>query len=528
MSDPLLVAAEEAAASGDVERVRKLSATLNVQALDDALAYRWWLLLVSSGLDACAAPLAERLSQGPFAERVAAAAAAPPLDADESDLIDPPVTPLRTEPDDTVVVNLFLRWFGGRRDIYARQWYDERRRRTGYHPVEQPLTADVVRAHLEGRITLGQYLLFPDGSVSYGVLDLDLDAGALADLRSVQGPDTLPLDHPALRKAVERLLEVAPRLGLPVWPEDSGGRGAHLWLLVEPRRPARAVRSLLGRLLETAGPLPPEVNVEIFPKQDQPGPKGLSSLVKLPLGVHLGTMRRCFLLDEQLRPIVDQRAALERLRAPAPDIVADVLGRRLAALPAPELEPRTGPPPLPRRETPRSLAEALRAIEPGLEERAACDKILEGCAVVRALVRRAYASRHLSAEEARALLYTIGLVGPACQLIEDVFATAQVSRKELERVRRGLPSPTGCSRLRRLATDLGVECRCDFGDAALPYATPVLYAVGPVRPAAPTWTPFAATLDESGLETADPLATIAEWLRRIEARLSELERNRGG
>jgi hypothetical protein len=91
-----------------------------------------------------------------------------------------------------------------------------------------------------------------------------------------------------------------------------------------------------------------------------------------------------------------------------------------------------------------------------------------------------------------------------------------------------LPSPAGCGRLRHLAGPLGVECRCDFGGAALPYATPVLHAVGPVRRSAPTWTPFAAALDDAGLQVADPLATIAEWLRRIEGRLEELERRKGG
>jgi hypothetical protein len=235
------------------------------------------------------------------------------------------------------------------------------------------------------------------------------------------------------------------------------------------------------------------------------------------------TLRRCHLLDDALRPIEEDRMALERLGAPAPDLVSDILGRRLMPLPAPELQPDEGPPPLSARPSGRSLAEALRAIEPGRPERDACERILEGCAVLRRLVRVAYETRRLAPAQARALLYTIGLVGPSCRLIEEIFAAAQVSRKEIDRVRRGLPSPSGCRRLRDVDPSGGADCRCAFGNKPQPYPTPAIFAVGVRPPDPPTWTPFAPWIEEAPLRTADPLQEIADWLRRIEGRIERLE-----
>jgi|GEM_PF-5137039 len=94
---------------------------------------------------------------------------------------------------------------------------------------------------------------------------------------------------------------------------------------------ARLVRAVLRQVLLGAGPAPADVGVEVFPKQEQPGPRGLSSLVKLPLGVHRKTLARAHLLDDDLQPVVDVAAALAALR-PVDERVADaVAGGRVGS-----------------------------------------------------------------------------------------------------------------------------------------------------------------------------------------------------
>ncbi|HOU93021.1 MAG TPA: hypothetical protein PLU22_18330, partial [Polyangiaceae bacterium] len=384
---------------------------------------------------------------------------------------------------------------------------------------------EVARAHLEGRITIGQYLLYPDATAAFGVLDLDLTADALAAHRAVHGDDAGFARHDGLRAYARRLLEAARSLGLPLFAEDSGGKGLHLWLFLTPRRSARAVRALLAQIVAAAGHQPPEIAVELFPKQETLGPQGLSSLVKLPLGVHAQSLRRCPLLDDALEPIDDPRAALDRLRRADPALVDAILGRRLVALPGPGLEPPEAPPPLPVTPSPRSLAELLRAID-GDGAEAAAERMLAGCAALRSLVTRAYEERRLAAEEAKALAYTLGLLGPRGALVHEILAVASSSFKELERVHRGLPSPVGCKKLRALFAQS--PCAgCTLGPLAQPYPTPALFAVGEIAPAPPRHQPFAAWLDPGEDLVREPWDAVAVVLSRIERRLAALEAARG-
>jgi CRISPR-associated protein Cas1 len=174
-------------------------------------------------------------------------------DGDEPDLLlDPPLPNPEEVSRDAIVIALFLRFFGGRRDIYARQWHDTRRKRGGYRPVREPLTDVVVAAHLEAHVTLGQYLLFSDDTVSFAVFDLDLAPDALARWRT-ECADVSAAGHPTLKRYARTLTEAAARIGLPLFGEDSGGKGLHLWMFFEPRIPARAARAALSQVLLGAG-----------------------------------------------------------------------------------------------------------------------------------------------------------------------------------------------------------------------------------------------------------------------------------
>lgn len=526
--------ARTALIEGRPDAVVRLWRELDLTTAPPPASYQWFLLLIEAGALQEARQLASRFEGTDLETRARSLLSeeSPPEkpshladDEDDSDdEIDLAILRPEAPSSDQKVVELFLRLFGGRRDIFAQQWYDERRHRAGYRFVQEPLTERVAREHLDGRRTIGQYLLYPDASCDYGVIDLDLSSRAMEELRVTQGAKATPLENSALRNYALALIDAASRLGLPLWPEDSGGRGLHLWLFLAPRRPARAVRALLGQVLSSAGAQPAEVGVEIFPKQDRNGPKGLSSLVKLPLGMHQATLRRCALLGDTLQPLEDPLSALERLRPAPPEIVDDVLGRRV--LPLPPLDSPSQLPSLPTDGSGRTLAEALRAIEPGRQEQEAGERMLEGCAVLRRILREAYDRRHLEPSLARALLYTIGLVGPANKLVEDVFAAAGASRKELDRARRGLPSPPGCKRLRRLGLASPPQCPCEAMTKAQPYATPTLFAVGNKPIAPPRSAPFASWLDVAPDGGADPLHAIAQKLELIENKLEKLTREK--
>src|SRR5690606_22201221 len=72
--------------------------------------------------------------------------------------------------------------FGGRDGVHARMWF-EQGKGTGYVPVRESLTPAVLRAHLDGAITVGTYLVRHDNAVNIAVLDLDATRAALDHAR---------------------------------------------------------------------------------------------------------------------------------------------------------------------------------------------------------------------------------------------------------------------------------------------------------------------------------------------------------
>jgi hypothetical protein len=162
--------------------------------------------------------------------------------------------------------------FVHRRDIYARQ-----RENGSYFLRLSPVTPEVVRAHLAGKITAGFYALDSASTAAWGVLDAD-------------SPDGLE----KLQLAWQRLHQ----LEIPSYLEQSR-RGGHLWTFLESPIPGAGVRDLLRAGM---GQLQ---NLELYPKQDALEPaRKVGSLVRAPLGVHLLSGRRYPFLDPiSLKPV---------------------------------------------------------------------------------------------------------------------------------------------------------------------------------------------------------------------------------
>jgi hypothetical protein len=159
------------------------------------------------------------------------------------------ITPSMLEP--------FISCCVGRRNDYAFQLSDGR-----YLRMRTDLTAEILFWHLEGRQTLGTYLINELNLCSFAIFDSDAPTG-LFDLAGVQA--TLA-SH-----------------GIPSYLEQSR-RGAHLWVfLSEPISPGLVRAWLL--------PFCPQ-GCEFYPKQDQANFEHPGSLIRLPLGVHLRSGER--------------------------------------------------------------------------------------------------------------------------------------------------------------------------------------------------------------------------------------------
>src|SRR6266568_6553681 len=108
--------------------------------------------------------------------------------------------------------------------VHCKQYYAVQQRDGSYRPSRQPLTLALLASHLEGRFTLGTYVVDREGYCSFAVFDADSEDG------------------------LERLLllaEVLAGVGISLMVEASR-RAGHVWVQFE--RPVRAayVRTWLG------------------------------------------------------------------------------------------------------------------------------------------------------------------------------------------------------------------------------------------------------------------------------------------
>jgi hypothetical protein len=224
--------------------------------------------------------------------------------------------------------------FVHRTDIHARQRPDG-----SYYLRMSPATDEVVKAHLEGRITAGWYALDAASTAKWAVLDADREDGLVR------------LQHCFL---------ALDELGVPSCLERSR-RGGHLWLFLEHPVPASGVRQLVRAAV------PDLSELELYPKQDQLLGKKVGSLVRGPLGVHLLSGNRYPFVDPiSLQPVarsvlatVDYLLGAERISTRrAAEIVATLQA------PPPEPAPLREPPRLPRPkhgQSRRSVIEQVKA-----------------------------------------------------------------------------------------------------------------------------------------------------------------------
>ena len=149
-----------------------------------------------------------------------------------------------------------------------------------------PLDDSAIRQHLKGIITLGAYLVKED---SVKTLIFDFDAKRDETLGN-------------LKAEVNKLIDALSFVGISSYVEFSGNKGYHVWVFFSNPVKASISRRLATIAIEKAGLSPSEV--EVFPKQDQTDSFG--NLVKLPLGIHKKTGKRCEFLDGNFEPVSDQ------------------------------------------------------------------------------------------------------------------------------------------------------------------------------------------------------------------------------
>jgi hypothetical protein len=161
--------------------------------------------------------------------------------------------------------------FINRYDIYPIQT------ETGWHCVKQPLTHELIEAHLRHEKTIGVYP-GADSTCKWGCFDIDLKNETLV-----------------------REVYSTVREKIPCYIEFSGYKGYHIWTFFKEPTPNRIIREIARSLLKQYA-----LKVEVFPKQDITTKENPGNLVKLPLGIHKLSGKECLFVNENIHSIQDQ------------------------------------------------------------------------------------------------------------------------------------------------------------------------------------------------------------------------------
>jgi len=343
-------------------------------------------------------------------------------------------------------LDLYLRLFTGREGVHARQWVDEGGK-SGYYPVTRPICREDIRAHLEGRVTLGLYLVRIDNTVKVGVIDIDISKKTFRE-----DPDSSTEWQNLVQKDANRVVESFQNVGIPVYMEISGRKGIHCWLFFEQPARTTEVRNLLKEVLRTIGPPPAGIYREMFPKQDYVNRESLGCLIKLPLGVHMVSNKRTYFIDKEGNPYENQIGFLWQIRSISIDKFREVISRN------------------------RFQKEG----ESILIEDSNVNKLMGKCNVLRFLREKAKKERDLTHSERLVLLHTLGHLGEAGRkAIHQIIG--QCLNYNFDRTEKWMKRihnfPLSCPRIREWLSDItpAIGCYCEFPMLEKGYPSPILH-----------------------------------------------------
>ena len=368
-----------------------------------------------------------------------------------------PPQPLIFSEDD---VSLFSSLFRGRRDFFAYQWVDEKGRR-GFYPVNRSLSQEELKNHLSGKKTLGLYLLDDEDRVSLSVIDIDIDQKALLEYAKDE-KETIKLHRLTHQDAV-KIASVCDDLKIPVLIEDSGYKGRHLWFFFATPIPAKLARLLLKFIAERAGKPSGGIHWEVFPNYDRLKGKGFGPLIKLPLGIHKRTNRRCPFLDQEGNPLPNQMMALSQVRQITQQKVEEII---------------------------LTYGVKSRAAPLKKEESPLVRSVLSGCKVINYLVNKAKETHYLNNSERVTLLYTFGHIGQEGKdFLHKVISNCINYDYEYteKKIRKMKSFPISCPKIREKHEDIALDlgCNCDLRIPPGGYPSPVLHAFKQPK----TWPP---------------------------------------
>ena len=365
--------------------------------------------------------------------------------------------------------------FTGRQDVFARMWLSDAGN-TGYSPVYKPYTPQIAYNHLLGNFTTGIYLTKPDGDTRILAFDIDITSDAISSARGSSERASelrkIVFDYAAKFSKFLKNEQLHPII------EDSGYKGAHIWIVFNKWQKCGVLRRVGEVLLAANGNVPSELSVEIFPKQKH-RPKKLGNLIKLPLGIHKKTGKRSVFLDSNAKPFDNQPEALMAIK-PAD---AALIGTLLDKYNLPDdlnISGKKQPINAHAKLTRNALKSHFRKIiisEDTFNSDGPLNHLLKHCEVLNKLVNRIKSSHLISYDEKIVLEHTIGHLPNGAELVNFLLRPCENIDSNFLMGKSHKGYPTSCSKIINHVPHIAATCTCDcdFGMACANYPNPLNY-----------------------------------------------------
>ena len=377
----------------------------------------------------------------------------------EPDFVPEPIHDVRLQQ----AVRQFMQLFRGRQHLYARQWYDHSKNLSGYAPIHDLLTPEVVKKHLSGAVTIGIYPMMEGNTVCFSALDIDIKKSCLS--RMHDDSDFRKKIRRKIRDIIAETYRWSISRELRVIFEDSGQKGAHAWFFFEKALPAVFVIDLLNSCVASFTDVPEEIKIEVFPRQAVTGGKGYGNLIKVPLGVHRTTGRKSVFLDNTGREVKDQLeflCCIKRNSGAVMEKQYELWEKANFKKKVAQIHSNTAP---------------VNPVSLSLSE--AVNELAGKCAMTGYLIKKAVEHRHLSFAERKILLGVFGHIENGKEMLHSILSrcsdySSQITDHYISRLKG---TPLGCRKIRRMLFYLegSILCNCTFTTDQGEYPTPILH-----------------------------------------------------
>ncbi len=359
-----------------------------------------------------------------------------------------------------------LNLFEGREGVYARQWTSQTGD-TGYSPINEALTPNVVLQHLNGSITIGVYQIRLDNTVSFIAFDIDIKKNIYSEIISNEKEFLSVLKR--CERTAKEIVNILASKGIESYVEFSGNKGYHVWIFLSSPVSAKIGKDFCDEVLKRVEG-DEKISIEGFPKQSYVREGRLGNLIKLPYGYHLKTGKRSFFVDGEFKEIVDQRGFLHSIKK----VSKSLLIQAMTEFESENLWIETKNSVI---KPPKDDFEVFDEGEFIPEHDEELQKVLEGCPVLKTIYTKALNSERLNAKEVGVLKYTLGCLKNGVEIVNYAFKKAGVEEEHFLKSKLN-GNPTSCEKIRSKVPEISnsVDCACVFDKEQFAYSTPNIYA----------------------------------------------------